>query len=448
MAFILAVEDEELLRWSLQQRLSEFGHDVCCAADLAEATHCLDRNVPDVVLLDIVLPDGNGLDFFQANAVRLEGTAVIVMTAVNQVEDAVRAMKLGALDFLSKPVDHGELAALIERSLVVRNEHLEVRVARRSREKTLDFDVVAESKPFRDTLERARDAAGSDTTTVLIQGETGTGKNLLARYIHGQSPRRDCALLEVSCASIPENLLESEFFGHERGAFTDAKTRKRGTLELADHGTVVLDEVGEIRFDLQPKLLQFLEEQRFRRVGSEREVRVDVRVLALTNRNLADLVEIDEFRSDLFYRLDVFRITVPPLRERVEDIMPLGRFFLGGLALRHGRRFDGFAPEAEEAMLKHSWPGNVRELRSAVERATLVERRSRIGSASLALASPGQDNRAWSEKREPGIVPLPELEREMIRRAMAVSADNQTRAAELLGISRDQLRYRLKKIAD
>jgi len=445
MAFILVVEDEKLLRWSLQKRLSEFGYEVCCAADLGEAEHCLERNVPDVMLLDIVLPDGHGLDFFQANRERLDGTVVVVMTAVNEVEDAVRAMKLGALDFLTKPVDHDELAALIDRSLVARTEHLGVLAARREQEKGMDFEVVAESPAFQDTLRQARDAACSDTTTVLIQGETGTGKNLVARFIHAQSPRRDRPLLEISCAAIPEALLESEFFGHERGAFTDAKARKRGTLELADHGTVVLDEVGEIRLDLQPKLLQFLEERRFRRVGSEREVRVDVRILALTNRNLAERVQAGEFRSDLFYRLDVFRIVVPPLRERVEDIVPLGRFFLAGLALKHGRRFEGFGRDAEDAMLRHGWPGNVRELRSAVERATLVERRSRIGAASLAL---GEGGGAAVAAQDGTIVPLPDLEQQMIRRAMAACGDNQSRAAVLLGISRDQLRYRLKKIAD
>lgn len=445
MAFILVVEDEELLSWSVQQRLSGLGHEVCCAADLAAASKCLKRSIPDVMLLDIALPDGNGLDFFQDNLDRLDGTVVIVMTAVSQVESAVRAMKLGALDFLTKPVDHDELARLIDRSLTVRRDRLEVQAARVARDREMDVEIVAESDVFGAILADARDVAASELTTVLIDGETGTGKNLVARYIHAHSPRRRRPLLEVSCASIPENLLESEFFGHERGAFTDAKSRKRGTLELADHGTVVLDEIGEIKLDLQPKLLQFLEERRFRRVGSEREIRVDVRVLALTNRNLAELVDAGGFRSDLFFRLDVFRITVPPLRERPEDIVPLARFFLRTLGGKLGRQFDGFTREAENAMLSHSWPGNVRQVRSAVERAMIVEREPRIGLRSLALRSSSAAASSPADLSATGITPLAELEDEMVRRAMAAAGDNQTRAAALLGISRDQLRYRLKK---
>jgi len=445
MAFILIVEDEKLLRWSLQERLSEFGNEVRCAENLADTSTCLDRHSPDVVLLDIMLPDGNGLDFYQENLDRLEGAVVIVMTAVDQVEDAVRAMKLGALDFLTKPVDHDELARLIERSIAVRRDRLEVQAARDTRERELSLDFVAQSAEFRETIAVAGEVARSDVTTVLIQGETGTGKNLVARYIHSNSPRRRRPLLEVSCAAIPDNLLESEFFGHERGAFTDAKSRKRGTLELADHGTVVLDEIGELKLELQSKLLHFLEERRFRRVGSEREIRVDVRVLALTNRNLARLADEGQFRNDLYYRLNIFPIAVPPLRERRDDVLPLAKFFLESLHGKVGRHFDGFTREAENALLSYAWPGNVRELRSAVERAMVLEQEALIGPRSFLLDGARGGAPATVAEPDGGIVPLRELEGQMIERALAASGDNQTRAAELLGISRDQLRYRLKK---
>jgi transcriptional regulator with GAF, ATPase, and Fis domain len=271
---------------------------------------------------------------------------------------------------------------------------------------------------------------------------------VVARYIHAASPRRSHPLLEVSCATIPENLLESELFGHEKGAFTDAKSSKRGVFELAGGGTVVLDEIGELRLDLQAKLLHFLEERRFRRVGGTREITVDVRVIALTNRDLQAMVRDKSFRNDLFYRLNVFPILVPPLRQRSEDILPLARHFLATLQPKLGRRFDGYDRDAENVLLAYAWPGNVRELRNVVERAMVLERGPKISRRSLVLdwASPDDEpsaDRAGSLGE--GIVPLEEMEREMVGRAMRAAGDNQTRAAELLGVTRDQLRYRLKK---
>jgi len=448
MALILLVEDEKLLRWSLEKRLEKIGHTVHGAADLAEAADHLARHSPDVLLLDLILPDGHGLDFYQTNLERLDGTIVIVMTAAGQIEDAVRAMKLGALDFLSKPVDHGELVELITRSVSVRGRQLEVQAAREARERTLQMDVVAESPSFQRVLEIAAEVARSELTTVLIQGETGTGKNVVARYVHALSPRRKRPILEVSCAAIPDSLLESELFGHEKGAFTDAKARKRGTLELAERGTLILDEIGETKLELQSKLLHFLEERRFRRVGGIREIRVDVRVLALTNRDLAGLVRQSQFRNDLFYRLNVFPITVPPLRERPEDILPLARHFVDSLQKKIGRRFKGFTREAENRLLGYPWPGNVRELRSAIERTMILEHGDRITPSSLMLDYPeaiGAEAVAASATLPEGIATLTEMEQGMVERALRATANNQTRAAELLGITRDQLRYRLKK---
>jgi two-component system, NtrC family, response regulator AtoC len=445
MAQILLIEDEKLLRWALEQQLKRAGHVVAVAPDLATAERELEVRQPDVVLLDLGLPDGHGLDFYESHRERLEGSVVIVMTALGQVGEAVRAMKLGALDFLSKPVDQAELVALVERSLAVRGDQLEAQAARQSREQRLAQTVICASPALRRVLEITEQVAGSEVASILIQGDSGTGKNVIARQIHAVSPRRSKPILEVSCATIPENLLESELFGHEKGAFTDAKSVKRGVFELAEGGTVVLDEIGELRLDLQSKLLHFLEERRFRRVGGTREIAVDVRVIALTNRNLQAMVRERTFRNDLFYRLNVFPIVVPPLSERREDVLPLALHFLSTLQPRLGRRFDGFEADAERRLLAYSWPGSVRELRNVVERAMVLERGPRISTRSLVLDFDSTPESRRAEAGEDPIVPLEQMERELVERAMRAAGDNQTRAADLLGLTRDQLRYRLKK---
>jgi DNA-binding NtrC family response regulator len=404
------------------------------------------------MLLDLSLPDGHGLDFYQVNQGHLQDTMVIVMTAVGQVEDAVRAMKLGAIDFLNKPVDQVELARLIDRSVTLREDQLEATAARQIRERDLKQELIAESPAFREVVRIAGEVAQSEVSSILLQGESGTGKNVMARQIHAQSTRSKKPILEVSCAAIPDNLLESELLGHEKGAFTDAKDTRLGTFELADGGTVVLDEVGELKLELQAKLLHVLEERRLRRVGGTREIYVDVRVIALTNRNLDDMVQEGGFRQDLFYRLNIFPITVPPLRERPEDILPLATHFLDGLQSKFGRKLDGFSREAENHLLGYSWPGNVRELRNVIERAMILEKDKKIGPTSLILTPVGESavmppTKASAEEILPaqGIPSLEEMERELVTRAMRASGNNQTRAAELLGITRDQLRYRLKK---
>ena len=460
MALILLVEDEKLLRWALSEQLRRAGHEVHDAADLATAKEHLETHQPDVLLLDISLPDGNGLDFYEQNLERLEDTVAIVMTAVGAVEEAVRAMKLGALDFLNKPVDNEDLVRLIERSLIVRSEHLEVQAARQSRERDLKVDLVAESDACGRVLEVVENVARSEVDTLLIQGESGTGKNVLARYIHGISTRHAKPILELSCAAIPDSLMESELLGHEKGAFTDAKSTRKGVFELADGGTVVLDEIGELKLDLQAKLLHVLEERRLRRVGGTREILVDVRVIALTNRDVSQMIARGEFRQDLFYRLSVFPVTVPPLAARPEDILPLARHFLESFRPRFDKEISGFSREAENDLLSYGWRGNVRELRNVVERALILEQTTEIRPESLILSPVGIEPpaqgvfppRSASEEApqgggatEPGIVPLEQMERELVARAMSATANNQTRAAELLGVSRDQLRYRLKK---
>ena len=455
MALILLLEDEKLLRWALTEQLKRAGHEIHAAGSLAEADEHLRNHEPDVALFDLSLPDGHGLDFYESHLAQLEHTVVIVMTAVGQVEDAVRAMKLGALDFLNKPVDQEELVRLINRSLNVRSDQLEVQAARQSRERTLKQELIAESPTFKEVLRVTDDVARSDVSSVLLQGESGSGKNVIARHIHSQSSRADKPIIEVSAAAIPDNLMESELLGHEKGAFTDAKATRRGVFELADGGTVVLDEIGELKLELQAKLLHVLEERRLRRVGGTREIMIDVRVIALTNRDLSGMVERGEFRQDLFYRLSVFPITVPALRERPEDILPLARQFLHQLMPRFDKQIEGFSREAENHLLGYSWPGNVRELKNVIERALILEREPLIQPASLILRPVGESQLAPPPSQEAavsgpgasptGIRPLEEMERELVVKAMRATGDNQTRAAELLGVTRDQLRYRLKK---
>jgi two-component system response regulator AtoC len=388
------------------------------------------------------------LDFFERNRESLDESVVLVMTAVGEVEDAVRAMKLGALDFLSKPIEHQVLIELVNRSLAVRATRRDAQVARSIRQRRLDVDIVSHSPGFRQTLDIACEVSKSEVDTILLLGESGTGKNVVARYIHVNSSRSDQPYLEVNCAAIPEQLLESELFGYEKGAFTDAKKSKPGTFELANGGTVLLDEIGELRLDLQAKLLHMLENRKFRRVGGVREIQVDLRVVALSNRNLRAMVRDKTFRDDLFYRVSVFPIHVPPLRERHEDILPLARHFLRSLGGKSGKNIEGFSRGSENVLLSYSWPGNVRELRNVVERAIILERGKEISRRSLildAIESPEQPAGGAGGGMPNGILPLDEVEREMVQRAMTAAGDNQTRAAELLGITRDQLRYRLKK---
>jgi DNA-binding NtrC family response regulator len=451
VALILLVEDEELLRWSLAKRLEKEKHRVHAVEDLAHASEYLRLHQPDLMILDLALPDGHGLDFYQENQERLADTVVLIMTAVGEVEDAVRAMKLGALDFLTKPVEHEALLQMVTRALEHRSRELDAERAREARERQLSMEVIAHSPAFQRTLEVAASVARSNVQTILIQGESGTGKNLLARYVHAAGDRHSRPLLEISCPTIPEQLMESELFGHERGAFTDAKRSRRGTFELANDGTVVLDEIGELKVELQPKLLHFLEERYFRRIGGTREIRVDVCVIALTNRDMRAMIRDGLMREDLFFRLNVFPITVPPLRCRREDILPLAHHFLQFFRGKLGQDCAGLTREAENLMLAYPWPGNVRELRHTIERALILEQASEITCRSLLLEGAsehhpeefGEDLDALS----PGIVPLEVMERQMVKRALEATGGNQSRAAELLGISRDQVRYRVKKMA-
>ncbi|HEX7706463.1 MAG TPA: sigma-54 dependent transcriptional regulator [Thermoanaerobaculia bacterium] len=446
MALLLLVEDERLLRWALRTKLQAAGHVVHEATTLTEAEQQLRRMRPQVVILDVHLPDGNGLDFLAAQRERLFESSVLVFTADGNIEDAVRAMKLGAYDFLTKPVDHDELLKQVAKAAGRFRERLEVEGSRRAREKQARVHVVADSEAMRSVLQLATTVAGAGTTTVLLHGETGVGKEVIARYIHSMSPRSSASLQALNCAALPEQLVESELFGYEKGAFTDAKASRKGLFELADGGTVVLDEIGEIPLTLQAKLLRFLEDRTFRRLGGTREIAVDVRVIAMTNRSLVDEVAQRRFREDLFHRLHVFPIRIPPLRERRADIIPLAIEFLKHYGVLCGKPITQLSEGLKERLLEHPWSGNVRELRNLIERAVILEEGTELSNLFLPLA-PGVGERlpvAKSGDDEP-IIPLEEVEFIMVQRALRATGGNQSQAARLLQVSRDQLRYRVKR---
>ena len=440
MASLLLVEDERLLRWALATRLQSAGYVVEEAPTLNDADSWLQKNRPDVVLLDVNLPDGNGLDFLERQHDRFAESHVIVFTAEGRIEDAVRAVKLGAIDFLAKPVDQTELLRRIEKATMRRREGLEAEGARRSREKQGRVRVIAESPSMREVL-RLADTVASSPATVLLHGETGVGKEVVARYIHANSPRAAAPLQALNCAALPETLVESELFGSEKGAFTDAKVSRKGLFELADGGTVILDEIGEIPLALQAKLLRFLEERSLRRLGGTREIRVDVRIIALTNRSLQDEVAAGKFREDLFYRLHVFPIHVPALRERREDIIPLALDFVRQFSAASGKRCSRLSEGFQQRLLTHRWTGNVRELRNLIERAVILEDGDIVTGAGVQLApAPAKARPIGAE-----IIPLEDIEFEMVMRAVRASNGNQSQAARMLQVSRDQLRYRVKR---
>lgn len=445
MSLLLLVEDEQLLRWALRGKLVRAGHSVIEAATLAEAEIRLRETTPHVVVLDVNLPDGNGIDFLASQKERLGDSVVIIMTAEGTVEDAVRAMKLGAHDFLTKPIDHDELMQLVARATERHREHLEVEASRRAREKQSRSTVIAESASMREVLKVAGTVAATGATTVLIQGPTGSGKEVLARFVHAKSSRGSAPLEALNCAALPESLVESELFGYEKGAFTDAKTSRKGLFELADGGTVVLDEIGEIPLGLQAKLLRFLEERTFRRLGATREVSVDVRVIAMTNRSLKDEVAKGRFREDLYHRLHVFPIEIPPLRQRREDIIPLAFHFMRQFGTTARKHFTDMSRELRERLLAHPWTGNVRELRNVIERAVILEEGDVLTTRHIPVSADAPLTAPAAGAAEEQILPLEEVELLMVQRALRAAKGNQSQAARLLQVSRDQLRYRVKR---
>ncbi len=444
-ARVLIVEDEPVVRESLVELCEGAGYGARWAADLAGTRRLLAREGFDLILLDIKLPDGSGLDLLP-DLRSPDAPLVIVVTAFPEVETAVRALKEGAYDYVNKPFDLDELEHVIAKAIETRTLRNEVSSFRQSQEQRLGDPLgrmVGTSPAIEQVREMVRVVAASSETTVLILGESGVGKELVAEAIHHQSDRRDGPLLKVNCAAIPSNLLESELFGHEKGAFTDAKGTRKGLFELAHRGTLFLDEIGEMEPSLQVKLLRVLEERTVRRVGGGRKIFVDVRVVAATNRSPQSLVAEGRLRQDLFYRLHVFPIAVPPLRDRGGDIPEIAGYFLAALERRLAGKRCWLSREAADKLLAYDWPGNVRELRNVLERTVLLHPGGEIHPSDILLAH------GPCTSATPSAVPtLAELEREHVLRTYRCTGRNKTRTAEALGINRLTLRRKLREYGE
>jgi two-component system, NtrC family, response regulator AtoC len=446
---VLVVDDEALIRWSLAERLRADGYDIAEAATASEAVERASEQGPDLVLLDYKLPDEDGLVVLRKLRELDPDTLIVMLTAHSSVETVVEAMKGGAFDYLTKPFDLDDVSRRVARALDTTRLRRELRSLRDSLARPYSLNsIIGESDAMQRVKTLVRKVATSPGSTVLLTGESGTGKDLIAKVIHYSSNRASRPFMNVTTSAMPETLLESEMFGHERGAFTDARTQKRGLLEQADEGTVFLDEVGEMTPALQSKLLRFLEEKTFRRVGGTNDIRVDVRVIAATNRDLETDVQAGRFRGDLYYRLNVLRVEVPPLRVRDGDIALLAQSFVESFSKEFKRPVKGLSPGAEAALMAYSWPGNVRELRNLVERAVLLSESDLLQppdfeSLHTARARSGGGHGRFELPSEG--VNLEEVEKNLVIQALERTGGNQTRAAALLGLHRDQIRYRIEK---
>ena len=451
MADILIVEDKESLRAVLRKTLEARGHSVAEAGDAYEARRLLQSARFLVVLTDLRLPAGSGFDVLAAAREADPETPVLVMTAFGTVEEAVRAMKEGAVDFLTKPVDTDHLVLLVNRALERRRLLVEYVLLKDEHQRRFGLPKVLGEDPGLKQVMLAIQRAAATDATVLILGESGTGKELMARSLHQLSRRARGPFVAINCAAIPEALLENELFGHEKGAFTGAGARKQGRAELADHGTLFLDEVGDLPLALQAKILRLVQERQFERVGGLQTIVVDVRLVAATNRDLKEAVARREFREDLFFRLSVFPVEVPPLRRRRGDVLALAEAFLSRYAAELGRRGLKLSDEARQALLGHSWPGNVRELQNCIERATILCDGLEIGPQHLRLEPQGVSGPALGDVLDL-TGPLKDvlertaarIEDEVIRLALEQAGGDREAAASRLGISLSTLGRRLR----
>ncbi len=437
---LLIVDDELHVRESLSHWFIEDGYEVSTAASAKEALALLGRQHYDVVITDIRMPGMDGLELQRRIREVDPEVTIILVTAYASVSTAVQALKEGAYDYLVKPFDPEEISRVVEKACEkVRLK--EENVALKQRLAGIRHEIVAGSSPAMKRVLELVDSVAPTDATVLIRGESGTGKELIARLIHARSPRSFGPMVAVNCGALPEGILESELFGHEKGAFTGAAGRRKGKLELADGGTLFLDEIGEITPRVQVELLRALEERKITRVGGSQEIPVDFRVVCATNKDLEKAVRDGSFREDLYYRINVFQIEIPPLRERPEDIMPIAEHYLKKYAEAMGRRVTGFSAEARELLMRYPWPGNVRELANAIERALVVCREGEIEPGHLPIAS----GAAREHTGDDGDLSLRAMERRHIARVLQLEGFNITRAARTLGIDRVTLYNKIKK---
>ena len=450
-AKILVVDDEELIRWSFQKELSKHGYEILTAESGEDAVEVLKENLPDLVLMDVKMPGMDGLETLKEMQKIKDDVLAIMMTSAATVENAVKAMKVrSVVDYLCKPVDMEEMEIIIEKALEILSLRKELTTLRDEVRKPYNFDnIIGASDKMKQVLDTVSRIIQSRAGIVLLYGESGTGKDLIAKTIHYKSERCDKPFMEINCAALPEALLESELFGYEKGAFTDAKFQKKGLFELAHEGTIFLDEIGDMKASLQAKLLKVIENRYFKRVGGNKDIHIDVRIIAATNKDLKKLVDTGEFRADLYYRLNVISIFLPSLRERRDDIYPLVKHFIDELNKNFKKNVNDISDEAKEILLNYSWPGNVRELKNVIERAIILTNKSIIDSSYFPLELLSGDKKdlekAISIELPADGMPIDSIEEELVRQALSLSKGNQTVAARLLNLSRDAFRRRMKK---
>jgi two-component system, NtrC family, response regulator AtoC len=447
---ILVVDDEYLIRWTLQQNLGKAGYEVLIAESGEEALEKIERDTPDLVLLDIQLPRMDGFQVLERILTLDPDLVTIMLTAYEDVERVVRAMRLGAFDYLTKPFNFEKVQVSVRKALEASQLKREVKHLRHEQRHRFGSDhIVAVSKEMQEILRAANRIAQSNTSTVLIQGESGTGKELLAHAVHFRSKRQNMPFVTVNCAGFPENFLENELYGHEKGAFTDAKEMKKGLLEIAEGGSLFLDEIGDMAPNLQAKLLRLVEQKTFRRVGGLKDIQVDVRIITATNKDLVKLKDEEKFREDLFYRVNVASLRIPPLRKRADDILPLTKFFVQKYNTEFHKDVQKISQGVEDFFAAYPWPGNVRELKNVIERAMILGDGETLLMEHLPLEILGQVSQQGKMIEGIRIPPeglcLERVEEALVRQALKMTGGNQTRAARLLDITRDALRYRMQK---
>ncbi len=451
---IYLVDDDELILGMLSRILSREGYDIRTESSGAGIVENIRRWRPDVVLLDINLPGQSGMEILQELKNSGSDMEVIMLTADDTAETAVKAMKIGAWDYLTKPFNIDEVKIVIGNALENKKLRNELEYLRKVSSSRFEDEFIGASEARRALMEKVEKIAAAHVSSILVTGESGVGKELIARNIHqimhGPAAGSSVPFIAVNCSALPENLLESELFGYEKGAFTDARQSKKGLFEVADGGTLLLDELGEMKLSLQSKLLRALEERAVRRIGGQEEIPVEVTVIATTNRNLYDAVEKGDFRMDLYYRLNAFAVFVPPLRERKEDIMALAKHFLASFSREYNKTMESFSPDAEELVLAYGWPGNVRELKNVIRSIVVLHN----GKSVLPEYLPPELNRrkkpqAGAEETKFVLpdegISLDDFERDLILQALERSGRNKTKAAKLLRVSYDSFRYQLKK---
>jgi DNA-binding NtrC family response regulator len=449
-ARILVVDDEYLIRWTLQKNLEKEGYEVILAETGEEALEKVREEAPDLALVDIKLPGMDGYEVLEKALKIDQGIIPIMITAYDEVDKVVRAMKLGAFDYIAKPFDFSKVYLSIQKALDASQLKREVRHLRRERNSQFGVDkIVALSQEMGRVLQIAGKIAESDAATVLIQGESGTGKEVVAHLIHERSRRRDMPFITVNCANFPEQMLENELCGHEKGAFTDAKEVKKGLLEVADKGTLFLDEIGDMSLNLQGKILRLVEQRIFRRIGGIKDIQVDIRIITATNKDLLKLKEEGKFREDLFYRINVASIRIPPLGERPSDILPLTKYFIQKYNEEFHKNVQKISKGVEDFLRNYSWPGNVRELKNVIERAMILGEGDTLLMEHLPIEILGQASRQGGViegiRIPPEGISLEKVEEALVKQALKMTNGNQSKAAKLLDISRDALRYRMQK---